>query len=1788
MIYTKIGRKSLVKYTIISLFLTGLFLGLAYYYFTWQPKLIRANPDSWLGEKCKNITLTEGGHTDRTNEPIEMNLTGLTISSGNASQEIRIVNESCGADGTTLPVDVLGTDDSTYAYVVFLANVSKSSSNVYSVYYDNSSAVAPNYYESDFTISTTTFNTSNLWGHIKNGIYINVTVDESVFLRENEYGDSNTRFSNETTWFTRNEEDATCSMELDGDIKKRMNCIGTHANNKDGNWTFTIYRENYFLDYDVVNPLSANLSQPYSNYRYYGQWSHFQVENSTDVYNESINNDNIEHCQNSSTSTTPWKGYVAVNNTTTVAGWIYNSTGIVDILPMCYKAGGSSNKDMEIMVGSSLGPPSEFAYDKAYIPRDTWRIFMYPSNDFNYIRNAELQYANPLTYSPGSEESKSPPTPTGNKLNVSLDYPSDGGTETSWTAQFNYTPTVSGDTIHNCSVWVNGTLNTTNSTGVANATMNSINITFSEEQDYEWTAECWNSTTPVSATNRTFTMSIPNPQYFDVGTNNTFASNDTLFCVRWTDANALSHYIFSTNNTGTWKNDTEQSLSGTEDWSNVSKTLNETANIGIGWMVYANNSENKWNVTENSLTTTVQLAYENQIEINVTNIENQTWELIDIIFDTENSNWEQTAIPYNDSIRLWNGTCTNKGSEIISQWYNVTHNSTGDGMLKFNLLFYSNGTKGENSTYCMNYSTSSLGFPTYTPYFSYDYTDWSDYTATHTIHFANGTTDDIAVINIYNTSDFWIGNVSIAGLQSSSPEGTTYRMIRFEDTLRQSLDFTTSAGVDYGPAQHWCWCSSGTCCQSAMNSSPRVEELNFGPNSPIAAILKIRGESSTASGVGYENVTAHIGVNPNFEFFHKHTSRFTVTTKINPTTNAGDPIWSMTHFSQFFSDSADDNRVVVWNGTPYNSTINYPDICNSNARCIHSDSGTSYDYNWYGTSSIPSWIAAKWEKDWVMVNTYTNNKSVLYWMLGSWDQSNKGQSGVALTTETPTGASPYDLGIGYYVNTFWRFLIENTTDEEINDTVAKLYNNSDVNWVFVEEIPIPDTTHPQWNGNLTFPTSPTSYGQTYWFNVTWVDETGFSVCLIEQNFTTITSTLENVSMTKEGDECYYTVSSNPPLGTYVWRSYGNDTSNNQNVTDQWIYIINQKGSTTLHLAINDTEGDKALTYPSYSNVTAWKTVSGGTLGLERDGTSVSNPDIEQYERGSYSFNTYLVHENYTASNVTRTLTIQGQANPLTLTASPSWSVLEGVQTTVTCTATSGTPTLKRNDVTVSNPDTSTLAEGSYEYNCSIIAQNNYTSNFTTNTLTVSSVGIEGTGCTSNTTFAFYKQYSLSSNMTIINFSSLATSNTIKSDLSDVYTNYTTWVNTTTKLIAINTSGVSDLYVYFGNYYSNISHDGWAFGDDAPNYTMSDYTVLNPYYIITIKDETDREQKLPPSSNISMKIYCSIGVNEFTIDDTNFLLATNEQPTDLLTIVDYDSSSYRRNLITRATSESKTFYLVDANVDQVVQILIKLQDNTGDFGDATLKIKKYLEGTLETITELAFDAEDKAIAYLINEDKYQVYVDSGTEERNIGYLYVDSIDLEKTLVISDVTTTNITESNISIGLPTLSDGTITFTWFDPGDNTQEIEFWVYNYTNQSQLLYYASSTNRSRIDFNYAVPDVNGSYMAKWLVKHGIYGNQITGGQEVLKGTYLYPAVFPLAYLITNLGGSTTIWLTLIFILSIPMMFTEKYVGIGAIVTVAVVGLLVYWEQYTVAGGVIALSLFLAVLIFIKRRKSGKI
>lgn len=190
-----------------------------------------------------------------------------------------------------------------------------------------------------------------------------------------------------------------------------------------------------------------------------------------------------------------------------------------------------------------------------------------------------------------------------NKYSIYATYTAGGGAVT-YNLSGYVTNASSGVGLSGATVQTNTSLSTTtnasgfyNFTGLSNGTY-IINASFAG-----YTTNSINKTiNGANITNANISLSpttdVTLPQYSLNQTNSTGAGQSVLFSLYWTDNNALAGYIFSFDNgTGTFSNNSYAAMTGTGNWSNVTKTVNSTVGSTIRWRVYANDTSGNMNAS---------------------------------------------------------------------------------------------------------------------------------------------------------------------------------------------------------------------------------------------------------------------------------------------------------------------------------------------------------------------------------------------------------------------------------------------------------------------------------------------------------------------------------------------------------------------------------------------------------------------------------------------------------------------------------------------------------------------------------------------------------------------------------------------------------------------------------------------------------------------------------------------------------------------------------------------------------------------------------------------------------------------------------------------------------------------------------------------------------------------------------------------------------------------------------------------------------------------------------------
>lgn len=261
------------------------------------------------------------------------------------------------------------------------------------------------------------------------------------------------------------------------------------------------------------------------------------------------------------------------------------------------------------------------------------------------------------------------------------------------------------------------------------------------------------------------------------------------------------------------------------------------------------------------------------------------------------------------------------------------------------------------------------------------------------------------------------------------------------------------------------------------------------------------------------------------------------------------------------------------------------------------------------------------------------------------------------------------------------------------------YSASSVNY----NISVVDNAGPN-PGTLTEPTDPSTYAADaeYIFNASWTDDMGISVAWIEFDNRNYTTTLVNANN-------YNITIRDLAAGTYNYRWYANDTSNNVNSTVVTTFTVSQAVSSAL-LYLNGNRSNVAAIYSTQTNASAY--AQNGTVTLYRDGAAVNNPEIASLAVGTYNYTALNPgNQNYSSSSEIWFLTVTQSVDTVNLFLDGNQSnitITYGTQSNATATSTSGTHQLFRDGVLVSNPEIATLGVGTYIYKANSTGNTNTT------------------------------------------------------------------------------------------------------------------------------------------------------------------------------------------------------------------------------------------------------------------------------------------------------------------------------------------------------------------------------------------------------------------------------------------------------------------------------------------------
>jgi hypothetical protein len=251
---------------------------------------------------------------------------------------------------------------------------------------------------------------------------------------------------------------------------------------------------------------------------------------------------------------------------------------------------------------------------------------------------------------------------------------------------------------------------------------------------------------------------------------------------------------------------------------------------------------------------------------------------------------------------------------------------------------------------------------------------------------------------------------------------------------------------------------------------------------------------------------------------------------------------------------------------------------------------------------------------------------------------------------------------------------------------------------------------PFWSNNQSSIVATYSQSTQSYFNITWGDDAGVSKVYLESNYS---GSAQNYSMnliSGGATNGVYNYSAILPAGTWYWKSHANDTANQWNSSDTWSFTID-KATPILTLI---TSPAWTVINGTQTNVSCSADTAQVTPLLYRNGTNVSNPDVQTFAIGTYNYicnNTAT--QNYTSTSSSNTLIVTAKnisACSLSFNPASPQTYPTSVNASCSCTNTEAAAKLYRDgaEVTVTENNVfKSLAAENYSYVCNVTETGNW-------------------------------------------------------------------------------------------------------------------------------------------------------------------------------------------------------------------------------------------------------------------------------------------------------------------------------------------------------------------------------------------------------------------------------------------------------------------------------------------------
>ena len=715
------------------------------------------------------------------------------------------------------------------------------------------------------------------------------------------------------------------------------------------------------------------------------------------------------------------------------------------------------------------------------------------------------------------------------------------------------------------------------------------------------------------------TLASATPVYSSNSTNSTLAGQPTLFSLNWSDAVGLGSYIFSTNNSGTWINDSFTSFGSTAPW-------NSWSNEGV--LIESFNSSSEW-TKEGTFT----------------------------IFDDASRYVEGSS-----SIGIWTGF---QQTLAIRKAINLNLNSATN----FYFWFYTDNVESiddsDNPAVTLYLASNSSGLDDDSKYFACGVygselkTGWNkiviDKNSCYNKNDAESWSNDMVSmqfrINLvdastnssvnfdnlrYNYNGGLLNKAVVIMTFDDGYNSTIYTAYPImQNNSQKGVSFVIPTHVDYEEYMHLD--DLTTLYNAGWDiSSHSMNHSNLVGLSDAELINQVNGSKNIIDGWGFTRSSGFFAY-PYHEYDDK------VLSYVNSTYKMARNDFGAESQPHIYLDDPDNIPFLVKGTELLNTTeasyINWV-IDRAIAQksllvlSFHKIENDPIEETIWSTSnfqSVSDYIKTKVNEGWLDVMTFSEYYSTIKGTENTWSNVTKTLNE---TAETPIG---------------WRVYANDTTNS---------WNESEIFELTTTALP------PVCYNDLTAIVDTYSPTEASNFIVTCNSTVGIDTVFIEiMNSTDLL--VNNVSMNSTGDTWNYSIVL--PAESFSWSVYANDTLGKWNEPEVWMFTIN-KSANIVDLYLNDVVNEnRTYAYPEAVNATATSLI--GDVYLYRDDVLVANASEEIIlGNGTYAYKVDATgNQNYSdnTSEVTYYAFVNKGILDLSIVFNPPSPVTVGTPTTAT-------------------------------------------------------------------------------------------------------------------------------------------------------------------------------------------------------------------------------------------------------------------------------------------------------------------------------------------------------------------------------------------------------------------------------------------------------------------------------------------------------------------------------------------